>query len=501
MNSVSMIAILLAKLSAFLCKLFKIGSGSSLPGRVALAISPKLLQQFASEIESNREAIKICVSGTNGKTTSTGIIKQILTEYTGDKNIVCNDMGANLYYGVCAAFVNATGDGRGKSLLIPTLKSSNYVLEVDEASLASVTELLKPEIVTVTNIYRDQLDRFGELATTQRLIREGISKAGHIKNGTLLPKLVLNADDHKVVELGEFINSEIIFYSVEYSQELLKTKLNIDHSHLIRDFDTPPPGIGVQLSSRGKSQLVSTLVPTRNVMVKGIVLEENFDYSVVKLQIRKQRDKALPVSTEVFDSIDSTDVRIALPGLYNVYNAVAAAATAYAMRVPLNYIKSGVENYKTNFGRAEIKLINGVKCQTFLIKNPTGASEVLKHLSRVDDARFLIIINDNYADGRDVSWLWDAEFEHLNQPQIVKNKIYTAGKRAYDMALRLKYAGIPADTIEPVPSIKKILNRALRDCKVKHQRLFILPTYTALLKLTRQPVFFLDSPHNHLPNS
>ena len=172
------------------------------------------------------------------------------------------------------------------------------------------------------------------------------------------------------------------------------------------------------------------------------------------------------------------DFRINIAGLYNLHNAAAAILTALVARVPLEYIGSALQSYRPAFGRAEAKEKDGKQYQSFLIKNPTGATEVLKTIRANPNARLLIAINDNYADGRDVSWLWDAEFELIKDHQF---KIVCSGKRANDMALRLKYAGIDSKQLLVIPDLQQAFDQALSQT-LETQSLYLLPTYTCLLE-------------------
>lgn len=423
------LAISLAKLASFSSKILKLGSGSSLPGRIALKIYPRLLHDLALELKAQQKnKIKnIIITGTNGKTTTTGLLKSIL-KTAGYHKIICNDLGANLYYGVATAFIKST------SALFKLNKDSIFLIEADEAALHLITQDLDPELIAVTNLFRDQLDRFGELDATQKLINKGISACPNS------PALVLNANDAKVSGLGYEGQSKTFYSVLNESGKAAE----------IKDFD----------AQRQKQRM-------------------NTDIDISSQLIELDSSSSL---FELRSSNDSIKIQLMLPGLYNVYNATAAASCAIQLGISLTDIKTGIESYQTNFGRAETKIINGVKTQVFLIKNPTGATEVLKILSEDQNARFLIIINDNYADGRDVSWLWDAEFELLNKAQLNSKKFFTSGSRAYDMATRLKYAGIKH--IEAKESIDRALDLATSDCQGE-EKLFILPTYTSLLHLEK----------------
>lgn len=440
--------------------MLNIGSGSTIPGKVAMKIYPQILKEFYEEIGTCKldNQVKLTVTGTNGKTTTTGLIKSIL-----HRDLICNNLGANLDSGITSAFIEAT-DAMNK------LKTHNYLLEVDEASLVKVSDTIKPNLITVTNLFRDQLDRFGELDTTQKLINQGIQKVNERIDDNNYPSLVLNADDPFVASLG-YTENKKIFFSVELSERLQQE----DEEHAL---EIAKDGLIANLE-KSFAQFPSEA----QANIKGIILEQGFDYSLIELQT--------PTA--------NIEITVKLPGIYNVYNAVAAAATAHSLGLPLVSIKEGIESYKTNFGRAEEKTIKGVGIQTFLIKNPAGATEVLKHLSHDPNAKFLIIINDNYADGRDVSWLWDADFELLKN---TKTTITVSGVRAQDMALRLKYAGLPEDQIKVIPEIAEALDFSIDLCNYKNikkqmklsvnekqqierKKLYILPTYTALLNLEK----------------
>jgi lipid II isoglutaminyl synthase (glutamine-hydrolysing) len=418
----NIIAVNFAKFTSSLVKTLKLGSGSALPGRVALKLAPNVLQDFKTQIGFDNP-VDIVVTGTNGKTTSTGMLKKIFEEYTKDF-VISNAMGANLYYGIVSEFVNSSDSSA-------RLKSKNLVLEIDEASVPALAKILKPKYILLTNIYRDQLDRFGELDATLKLIVNGIEASINEHHRVLV---VYNADDENLASLPNVLVNKVDFYSYSVKSENKITNLDSTNSNK-------------QVESDFFAELI----------------EQDIDYSVVSIGDQSSR----------------VTITLNLPGLYNVYNACSAAAIAYKSGIDLEAIKYGLENYQVNFGRAAIKKYNGKLTQTFLIKNPTGTTEVLKHLARDHDANFLIALNDNYADGRDVSWIWDAEFEHLTQSN---NTIYCTGHRARDLALRLKYAGISEEKLFIDEDIKKTLDLAILKTTTK---LYILPTYTALLNLEK----------------
>lgn len=435
-----------AKLTTNLLKTFKLGKGSALPGRVALAINPNILKDFANKLNrTNSESFQFFTTGTNGKTTSTGILKQICIKALERKQtnffVICNDMGANLYYGICSELANSTD-------MFAQLKSHNYSLELDEAAFVKVAGIVKPKVITITNIYRDQLDRFGEVDSTQKLITQGIKNA--LQNNSSKIKLVLNADDKKVLEIKDLLskeqNIESFLFKVRYSKDAL--------------------GYNEQEIKNLEQDAIEDI----EVDLLCEILEEYANYSKLRF------------SSKQF----TFELELDLPGLYNVYNATAAVAAAMSNNIDADSIKAGVEAYKTVFGRSEKRQYHGIDYQVFLIKNPTGCSEVLKHLAKEPQAKFMIAINDNYADGRDVSWLWDADFELLGH-SLEKNpqkEFFCSGHRANDMAVRLKYAGIPATNIKVETDFKKALDIFVHS-KSNEEELYLLPTYTALLELEK----------------
>jgi UDP-N-acetylmuramyl tripeptide synthase len=429
------LAVNFSKLTTKLIKFFGLGSASSLPGRVALALSPNILKNFASKLNQTAD-FSFFITGTNGKTTSTGLLKQILQASLPDQEIICNDYGANLYYGITAELVRSSNS-------LAELVSRSYALEVDEATLPKLARELYPRTLAITNLFRDQLDRFGEIDSTQKLLLSGIKNI--IAHAPSL-NLVLNADDPKVALIKdllagepEFSKIKTFFYCVKFSDP--------NKSYAIQDLDSTKP----------KSVSV---IPDIVINIQ----QENINSSIINYS---------------FKNFTSESFELKLPGLYNVYNSATAISCALVAGIGFEEIKNGIKNYHSAFGRSEIKFYKNKKYQSFLIKNPTGCSEVLRHLSSDHSANFLIAINDNFADGRDVSWLWDARFEYLTE---MKNSHFVcSGNRAYDMALRLKYAGIQEERITSIQDLKSALNYCL-DLDLE-KSVYVLPTYTALLDL------------------
>jgi UDP-N-acetylmuramyl tripeptide synthase len=469
------LAIFSARLCIDLLKFFKLGNGSSLPGRVALKLFPKLLLKANQDILSKEDALKVMVSGTNGKTTSVGLIDSIYEVTQNKRNLISNRLGANLYYGIATAFCNFRGN----------FTEADFILEVDEAALKTVVRHIKPNFLAFTNIFRDQLDRFGEIDATKNLLEEAL----RIADSETDFNLILNYDDIKLRSISTKTNDNIYFFRL-ITNEALKLS-----SEKVIDKD----------SSFFEESYLDKASLNENKLITG------------KLKI-------LETKYSVFDLIfrgESIEVTLNLPGIYNVYNALLAASVFLAAGTSLEKVAQGLTLYRGAFGRSQTIDINGVESSIYLIKNPKGCSEVLHMVKNDKNSLYLIIINDNYADGRDVSWLWDADFEALVQQnhkygESTENEVckpshqsrvnyVCSGKRAYDMALRLKYAGAKSTEIYVEVDIQSAIDFASnyineKESQIKNS-LNILPTYTALLdlekklSLTTSPLEI--SPHLH----
>lgn len=423
------LSIIFAHLSHLFLSVTKLSSGTSIIGSYVLKICPNFLQEANKYIYT-----KINITGTNGKTTTSGIISHILSS---NHSVINNAMGANMLNGV----VNAI------SIKLNPFKKYDYsVIESDEAYLSKIYEKYDANYLLVTNLFRDQLDRYGELATTKNLIQDGIDKKSDIT-------LILNADDPLVASFRGGKNK--IYYGVESVE--YKDNLKIDESHTEEVFNCPC-GKPLKYTKKFFAQQGHYYCdcgykrPEAKYSAK-VILYKNYS--------------ELELSEEIF--------RIPLVGLFNAYNALGAIALLKELGI--KNIQERLNTFKVAFGRSEVKYINGKRTLIQLIKNPIGANEVLKTVDLNSD--LLIIINDNYADGRDVSWLWDAEFEKLKN---ISSQVVVSGIRANDMALRLKYAGISENNIKIIPKIEQAVDFVGRNAK---ENITILPTYTALLKLNK----------------
>ncbi len=406
-------------------RITKLSSGTSVIGMLVLKLCPDFLKYANKYITKS----KLNITGTNGKTTTSGLITHLI-----GKSVINNSMGANMLTGV----VNALALG------INPFKPANYsVLESDEAYLEKIYDKFDADYLLVTNLFRDQLDRYGELATTKKLIQKGIDKKPDIQ-------LVLNADDPLVATFSSQ-NKPPIFYGVE-------NVYNADNKTTAVEEAFNCPNCGKALNYERK-----------------FFAQQGHYYcecGYKRITPKYKADVTLHKTHSVLN-INGVEYKVPLVGLFNAYNALGAIALALELGIP--EIQKNLETFKVAFGRSEVKHINGKRTLIQLIKNPIGANEVLKTVDL--DSNILIIINDNYADGRDVSWLWDAEFEKINE---AKKEIVVSGIRANDMALRLKYAG--CKNVKIISEIKTAVEYIGKNAE---DNITILPTYTALLKINK----------------
>jgi len=443
-------AILAAGSARFASRTLKAGGGSTMPGVVARRVDPKVLTKLSRRLKLGSAAI----TGTNGKTTTTRMVSGIL-QASGIR-AVNNSTGANLVTGVTAALVSDSG-------LTGTPASEIGLFEVDEASVPKVAVEAEIGILAVLNLFRDQLDRYGELAYTGKVIA---SAFGDLPRGG---SVVLNADDPLVASLGRSAERSV-FYGVD--EPTLDTgRLQ----HVADSKDCPVCG----------TALVYETVYMGHV---GVYDCHHCDFSRPERSYRASRVRLQGAhGSEFFLSTPQgeADVKVGLPGLYNVYNALAAAVVAGEAGVGLAEISRGLEAFGGAFGRVERVKAGDREAFLLLIKNPVGFNEILRtFVTGAEAHHVLIAINDNDADGRDVSWLWDVDFEMLadarNEGKTDAAPFTVSGIRADDMAVRLKYAELPVGPV--IPDREKAIRSALA-ATPPGETLYVLPTYTAMLEI------------------
>jgi UDP-N-acetylmuramyl tripeptide synthase len=446
-------AILVARAARLASRTLRTGGGSTVPGVVARRVDPEVLTKLSRRLRLGSTAI----TGTNGKTTTSRMISKILR--TAGISAVNNSTGANLVTGVTAALISDC-DLAGR----PTAEMGLF--EVDEASVPRVAAEVELKILGVLNLFRDQLDRYGELAYTGKVIASAFGD---------LPEegaVVLNADDPLVASLGRS-TSNPVYYGVE-EPDLDTGRLQ----HIADSKDCPLCG----------TALVYDTVYMGHV---GVYDCPNCPFGRPELRYRASRvrfDGARGTEFLLSTPAGEAGVRVNLPGLYNVYNALAAAAVAGEVGVGHEEISRGIEEFGGAFGRVERVRAGDKEAFLLLIKNPVGFNEILRTFVTGGDARYVLIaINDNHADGRDVSWLWDVDFEMLADARAQgrtngMEPFMVSGIRAEDMAVRLKYADLPVGSV--IPDREAAIKAAL-DATPPDGTLYVLPTYTAMLEIRK----------------
>ena len=420
------------------------GGGTTLPGRVLLRLEPGAIGRLGTRLEGGSAV----VSATNGKTTTAGMIAAVLA--AEGRAPVHNRAGSNMTWGVATALL----EQRGREGLF----------EVDEAWLPKVVAELEPRLIVLGNLFRDQLDRYGEMeALADEWAKTVASREG-------ASDLALNADDPLIADLGRDPEGRrragVLYFGIEDdSQALPELQHAFDAKHCRRcghPYEYARafvghlghyscPGCGAE---RPAPEVAATAIELRGM-----------DGSRVRVRTPE----------------GEIELELPLPGLYNVYNALAAVAACLRLGVAPVRIAAALGEMRAAFGRVETIPIGAGSVSILLIKNPAGANEVLRTLKLEagagEEIDLWVALNDRIADGRDVSWVWDADFELLAG---AVRRVVCTGTRAPEMALRLKYAGLPTDRIEVVPGIAESLDAALGE-----GRLFALPTYTALLELRK----------------
>jgi lipid II isoglutaminyl synthase (glutamine-hydrolysing) len=414
--------------------------GTTAPGRLMLRLAPNALRRLSGELEAG----SVLVSATNGKTTTAAMIAAALAR--DGRSVVHNRAGSNMGWGVATALLDA---GRAPGQL--------GLFELDEAWLPRVAREVGPRVLLLSNLFRDQLDRYGELELLANrwaeLVRELDGRAC----------FVLNADDPLVADLGRGRRGVSYFGLEDDSQALPGLQHAADSKHC-RNCGSPYTYDAVYLGHLGRYRCpgCGRERPRPEVAATRARLD---GMSGSRVELRTPQGEL--------------SIRLPLPGLYNVYNAVAAVATALELGVAPATAAEALERFGGAFGRVETIAIDGRRLSILLVKNPVGANEVLRTLTLEDGALDLwIALNDGIADGRDVSWIWDADFE------VLAGRVRRAtcsGSRAEEMALRLKYAGLEQRSIVVDRDIGDSLDAAVRDAA--SGQLYALPTYTALLDL------------------
>jgi len=430
----------LARSAGRLSRLAGRGGGTTLPGKILATIDPAALSMLAARLPEG----SAIVSATNGKTTTASLVATILAPRV---RLAHNRSGANLVSGVTSTLIEERGAELG-------------LFEVDEGALPDVSRRIRPRAVCLGNLFRDQLDRYGELERLAEQWRVSVAEL------PAMTALVVNADDPQVGDLATVRPGAVTFGLDDPVQARPSLQHAADSKYCLRcgtpyvyatayvghlgDYRCPACGHGRP----------SLDIAARNIELHGLQA----------------------VSFDLATPEDTRRVRIELPGLYNVYNALGAAALSRALGATPQEVGEGLSRARPAFGRAERIDVDGRILLILTIKNPAGANEVVRTLVAAGAPRLAVIaLNDAIADGRDVSWIWDADFEPLLERL---ERLVVTGSRAAELALRCAYAGFPADRLEIVPKLVDALDRGL-ELTAHGDELIFLPTYTAMLALRK----------------
>jgi UDP-N-acetylmuramyl tripeptide synthase len=438
-------AVWAGKATGALSRVTRRGGGTTLPGDVARAIDPLVLTKLAADLRQGA----VVITGTNGKTTTARLVTMLL-EGLGLR-VVSNRAGANLIFGATAAAVGSAGpDGR--------LRADWGVFEIDEASLPKAIDEIKPRAAVVLNLFRDQLDRYGELETIAKTIEGALAR---LPEGA---RAVLNADDPRVGEIGLNLIRPPLWFGLQDTSVAAK---ELPHAADARTC----PRCGASL----KFEAVY-------LGHDGVYACPNGDFSRPEPEI-KATDIHLDGFEHLAMDVGGTRVELPLGGLYNCYNALAAFAAGVAIGLEPAYMAQRMSSFRAAFGRQERLDFRGRHLNLVLSKNPAGFNETLR--TAVDLAHgtyFLLGLNDRKADGTDVSWIWDVDFECLRSRAIA---VVPGGNRADDLAVRLKYAGVEAT--KPQTDLARALD-ALVAATPEGGTAHVLCTYTAMLDVRAELV-------------
>jgi len=429
------------------------GGATSAPGKVLMRLEPDAIGELGARLQRG----SVLISATNGKTTTAAMAAGIL-ERAGIE-LVHNQAGANMAGGIATTLLGAA---RPRGAIAGELG----LFEVDELWLAGLAEQLRPRAIVLGNLFRDQLDRYGELDTIAERWEQVLRGHG--------ARLVANADDPLIADLARG-HRDAVYFGIDDDSLALPGMAHAADAKHCRRCGAPYSFDAVYLGHLGHYHCASCgqTRPQPSVSAHAVRLE---GVRAARFVLRTPDGEA--------------EVALSLPGLYNVYNAVAAAALAVALEIPLETIAAGLSDARPAFGRAEsvaLSLPGPVgedatrELRIMLIKNPAGANEVLRTLVlEPGEHQLLGVLNDRIADGRDVSWIWDADFELLAGRV---GRVTCSGSRASDLATRLKYAGVEPARIEVREDLASALREAAGTAADGREPLYALPTYTAMLSL------------------
>ena len=436
------LAICLCRLLRFVSRVLHRG-GTAMPGSWALRVCPNLLSILSRGVNT------VAITGTNGKTTTARMIEQGFAD--AHRSYFANRSGANLISGITTEFVM-------NSTLFGKCKKEYAVIECDEAAAVKVFPQLRPRVVLVTNLFRDQLDRYGEVTHTLENIRTALLSAPEAR-------LCLNADCSLTASLADDLKNETVFYGIDKGAVPSGKKSELsDASHCIRckteyeyDYITYGHLGGFRCPKCGYHRAAT-------------------DYAVT--DVTEQRPNGSSIVVRSRDKKLLAEVN--LPALYNIYNAIGGIAAMAEMGIPTEQAIEAVGKFKCGFGRMEDFALGKGGAKVMLVKNPAGCNQVLDFLQNIKEKFILVVcLNDRGADGTDISWIWDADFEKLCDLAGRLERVIVSGDRAEDMAVRVKYAGIDPRFV----SLERDYEKLVTELAAQERPVYMIPTYTALLEL------------------
>ncbi len=440
------IALVIGKILILFSRVFKISGGSSFPGLVALRIDPGLVAKITRKLSKGT----IVITGTNGKTTTAKHLSAILNQ-SGLK-IIHNRTGSNLMRGIASALIE-------QSTVFGKPGGDIGLFEVDEATMPDAVASLSPQVVLVTNLFRDQLDRYGELDKITAVIGKSIEQ---LQDAII----ILNADDPSVSSLAKYAGQKNIvkFFGLNESRYTSDSRASFDSK------DCLVCGSELVYEKRFYSHLGVYRCPSCDFN------RPQVDYAAGNIVLNGVKSSSFTLSNKSKD----INISLSLSGVFNIYNSLAAYSAACALGIDDDTTKTALDNSSAAFGRMEKFYVGDKEVYLLLAKNPIGLTQIIETLSTDKAAKnFMLILNDNFADGTDVSWIWDADVKALGENF---NFIYTSGIRAQDLTLRLKYEDLIVEKIKTINNIEEAFEKAVAEVS-PGDTLYIITTYTGMLKL------------------
>lgn len=414
--------------------------GTDQPGRLALKIDKNILRELSKDMAV------VVVTGTNGKTTVCRMIEQGFKE--AGYHYIANRSGANLIGGVVTTFCDRTKD------------CTHAVIECDEAAFAQVSKTLSVQCVVVTNIFRDQLDRYGEITTIRGKIAQGISR---LPDATLC----LNADCSLTASLAKELPNPVVWYGIEQGVVEPSSTQVSDAQHCI--FCKTKYVYSYQLYSH----LGGFHCP-------------NCGYTRPEPDVRVQRMIHLGQNdtTVEMDMLGQKHtVTIAVPGAFNVSNAAASSAALLKVGLSCEQVCDALRSFECGFGRTEQIQLGKANVRMLLVKNPTGFNQVIQYICQAENKyRLVLILNDKPADGTDISWIWDVDFESLAEKQAQMDDVLVSGIRSAELMVRLKYAGFDMTRVQQIPDTQRLLDVA----EQREGVCYMVPSYTAMFGIRKK---------------